>query len=119
MSTTSEKFKSVCRAGFFLEKCLRDKKYEKEARMILRHFPGVIETEEIFNGREPIKPESLWKDMSNERDSMRKSLKERGSVDREKSLQKVVAAYWSLRSERDKLRKKVEFLKSRSCQARQ
>ena len=72
MSMTDEKYRAVCRAGFFLESVLYDKKIpestRKSARMILRHFPRVIEMYEIFKGRESEKiPKDYWEYMIDER----------------------------------------------------
>ena len=86
MSTSQEKYRAICRAGFFLEKILYNKKVPEnlrhEARALLRHFPMVIETEQIFLGFEKeYFPLGEWKYLSEEKKLMRKELDKRQKED--------------------------------------
>ena len=76
MSMPDEVYRSICRAGFLLTDIMMDRKskYSKEARMVLRHFPGIVELEGIFNGglkeHYAIISDS-WKAMADERNKQR------------------------------------------------
>jgi hypothetical protein len=76
MSTTDETYRAICRAGFFLESVRYRKRIPLDMKMeshrILRHFPGVVELEEIFKGKQADKmPNEVWKDMKTELEFLR------------------------------------------------
>ena len=77
---THEKYRAICRAGFLLERLLYHPKLDRESReeahRVLRHFPGAVELEKIFHGKEKYGlPVDYWKSMSNEPKFYRKEAK--------------------------------------------
>ena len=75
---TIEKYKAICRAGMFLEKMMYQGDYDvkKEARMLLRHFPDVVELAEIFKGKESQwLSDDEWQFQAYERDRYRERWK--------------------------------------------